>query len=116
MKLFRLSLIAATVLAADANWKAAIEPVGTVRCNFPAQVNVKLADAKGAPVEDASVEIILTMKDMDHGEFKTKAKMIKPGVYEAKPTFYMVGKWNVAVKSKRAGASRVDNFPYEVKE
>ena len=63
MKLFGLLSFAAMRLAAEANWKTAMEPVGEARCNFPAQVNIKLADAKGSPVDDAAVEIILKVKE-----------------------------------------------------
>lgn len=93
-----------------------MEPAGKIKANFPAQVNVKILDAKKTPVEGAAVEVVLTMEEMDHGEFKTAAKMSKPGVYEAKTTFFMVGKWRVTVHSEKGGQSRTDVFPYEVTE
>ena len=93
-----------------------MEPVGNVRANYPAPVNVKVLDKKNKPVSGADVELVLTMVEMDHGEFKTPAKMTKPGIYEGSPTFFMVGKWNVTVKAKKGGASQTQTIPYEVKE
>jgi nitrogen fixation protein FixH len=98
------------------DWKVSMEPVGKIKANYPAQVNVKILDSKKTPVEGAAVEVVLTMEEMDHGEFKSAAKMSKPGVYEVKPTFFMVGKWRVTVHSKKGDQSRTDVFPYEVTE
>jgi nitrogen fixation protein FixH len=110
-------LMAIASFAADKpDWKISMEPVGKVRCNYPAQINVRLEDAKGTPVDSAAVEVVLTMVDMDHGEFKTPAKMIEPGLYEAKPTFYMVGKWYVAVSAKKGEQAKTEKFTYDVKE
>jgi nitrogen fixation protein FixH len=73
-------------------------------------------DAKGQPVAGAEVETILTMVEMDHGEFKEAAKQVKPGVYESKQKFIMVGAWQIEVKAKKGANSASQKFRYEVKE
>ena len=87
-----------------------------MKCNYPALINVRLEDGNSKPVEGASVDLVLTMAEMDHGEFKSPARMTAPGVYEAKPTFYMVGKWNVEVRARKGDQSKVQKFTYEVKK
>ena len=110
------TLLAFLLFAVGApDWKISMEPVGKVRCNYEAQVEIGVKDAKGAPVTDAKIEVVLTMIGMDHGEFKTAAKEAA-GVYRATPTFYMVGKWNVAVHVKKDQREKTENFTYEVKE
>lgn len=104
------------VAADSAPWKIAMEPTGKVKANFPSNVSVRIQDEKDKPVTDAEVEIVLTMVEMDHGEFKTPAKMTKPGVYEGAPNFFMVGKWNITVRAKKGDQSATKVFPYEVKE
>lgn len=104
------------VAAEPAQWKIAMVPVGNVKANFPSNVSVSIQDEKNKPVTDAEVEIVLTMVEMDHGEFKTPAKMTKPGVYEGAPNFFMVGKWNVTVRAKKGDKSATKVFSYEVKE
>ena len=105
-----------SAMAADANWKISMEPVGKVKANMPAPISVQVKDENNLPVSGAEVEIVLTMVEMDHGEFKTPAKMTKPGVYEGSPNFFMVGKWNVTIKAKKGEAARTQVIPYEVKE
>ena len=111
-------LLATSLLqAAEApGWKVALEPVGNVKCNYPADFHVKLQDSKGAPVEGADVQLVLTMVEMNHGEFKTGATAVKPGVYDAKPTFYMVGKWTVEVRAKKGDQSLSEKIPFEVND
>jgi nitrogen fixation protein FixH len=112
-----LLLMGLSCVAGDQpDWKISVEPVGKVRSNYPAQVNIVLQNAKGSPVSEAEVEVVLTMVDMDHGESKTPAKMTKPGVYETKLTFFMVGKWNIAVHARKGAQAKTENFPYDVKE
>ena len=83
---------------------------------MPAQVHVKLVDAKGKPVAGAEVELVLTMVEMDHGEFKTPAQAARAGGYDAKPTFFMVGKWMVEVRAKKGSKSVSEKIPFDVKE
>jgi nitrogen fixation protein FixH len=114
--LFQLTAAAVESPAENAAWKISMEPAGKVRANYPAPISVKVLDEKNKPVSGADVEIVLTMVEMDHGEFKTPAKMTKPGIYEGSPIFFMVGKWNVTVKAKKGDASQTKTIPYEVKE
>ncbi len=99
-----------------ANWKIQYELPAKVLANYDTPLTVKILDAKGKPVEGAEVETILTMVDMDHGEFKEAAKAEKPGVYKAKQKFIMVGAWQIEVKAKKGGQVASQKFRYEVKE
>lgn len=83
------------------------KPTAPVKANFDAPFEVRIVDAKGAPVKGAEVEVVLTMVDMDHGEFKTAFKESKAGVYEGKPKFIMVGDWNVEVRAKKGTQTAV---------
>ncbi len=111
-----LALCALPSLAAKPDWKVSIAPVGGVKVNFSSTFNVTIKDAKGAPVEGADVVVVLTMVEMDHGEFKSPAKAVKAGVYQAKPMFFMVGKWNMEVRATKGADTLTQKFPYEVKE
>jgi nitrogen fixation protein FixH len=110
--------IAALALFAQskANWKIQYELPSKVLANYDTPLTVKLSDAKGKPVEGAEVETILTMLDMDHGEFKQVAKPEKPGIYKAQQKFVMVGAWQIEVRVKKGGQSASQKFRYEVKE
>ena len=110
-------LVGSFLQAAESpGWKVSLEPAAKIKANFPAQVHVKLMDSKGNPVEGADVQLVLTMVDMDHGEFKTSATPAKAGGYDAKPTFFMVGKWMVEVRAKKGSQSVSEKIPFDVKE
>lgn len=112
MLLMGLCLVGQTKSA----WKIQYELPTKVQANYDTKLTVKVLDAKGKPVEGAEVETILTMVEMDHGEFKEVAKSVKPGVYEAKQKFIMVGAWNIEVKAKKGKETASQKFRYEVKE
>src|SRR5438270_2343774 len=77
-----LALAPTLAIAAPPAWKLAVIPAPTIRPNYPTDMRVRITDAKGQPVTGASVEYVVTMIDMDHGEHKSAAKMIEPGLYE----------------------------------
>ena len=87
------------------DWKITLSPKSDWKADKPVPVEVLVKDAKGGPVADADVQLVLTMVDMDHGETKVPAKQSKPGVYEAKAKFMMDGKWNIEVRAKKGSAS-----------
>ena len=66
-------------------------------------IKLRIRDAKGNPVPDASVNITsaMTMPGMAVG--KASAKHIKDGVYEATVNFAMAGTWEIAVSVARPG-------------
>jgi Cu(I)/Ag(I) efflux system membrane fusion protein len=70
-------------------------------------VKLKVRDAKGAPVLDATVNITsaMTMPGMAVG--KATAKHIKDGVYEATVSFAMAGTWEIGVMVQRPGQKPV---------
>lgn len=81
---------------------------------MPSEVTVK--DPKGALVEGATVEVVVTMVEMDHGEFKYEAKPVKKSVYQFNPKFVMCGAWNLAVKAKKGSAEAAINKNIDVKD
>jgi nitrogen fixation protein FixH len=84
--------------------------------NYPAAMSVSITDAKGQPVTGASVELVTTMIDMDHGEKKSPAKMIAPGIYEGTVNFFMVGPWNVEVRAASGRQSKAQKIRFDVNE
>jgi len=115
MRLLATWILAAAVgLAAD--WKIDYKVAKDAKANFDTPLTITVADAKGTPVAGAEVEAVLTMADMDHGEFKHAAKQVKPGVYEAKAKFIMVGAWNIEVRAKKGSETAAKKFRYEIKE
>lgn len=102
--------------ASPANWKIQYELPAKVQANYDTPLTVKVSDAKGKPVEGATVETILTMVDMDHGEFKENAPAVKPGIYKSTQKFIMVGSWQIEVRVKKGAQTASQKFRYEVKE
>jgi Cu(I)/Ag(I) efflux system membrane fusion protein len=72
-------------------------------------VRLKVRDAKGAAVLDATVNITsaMTMPGMAVG--KATAKHIKDGVYEATVNFAMAGTWEIGVTVQRPGQKPVQD-------
>ena len=103
-----------TAFAAD--WKVEYSLPKDAKANFDTQLTVTMKDSKGAPVAGAEVETVLTMVEMDHGEFKSPAKQVKPGVYQAKTNFIMVGLWQIEVRAKKGSETVSKKFRHDVKE
>lgn len=114
--LLALGLIFAAYGQNKADWKIQYELPKPVKANYETPLIVKITGADGKPVSGAEVETILTMVEMDHGEFPQTAKQVKPGVYEATQKFIMVGDWQIEVKAKKGAKSTSQKFRYEVKE
>ena len=119
MRKLLLSLAAFTFVLVGqdkSSWKIQYELPKEVKANYDTPLTVKITGADGKPIVGAEVETILTMVEMDHGEFKESAKQVKPGIYEAKQKFIMVGAWQIEVKAKKGANSASQKFRYEVKE
>lgn len=116
MKHLALLIALGAGLMAQSGLKLDIVPKGELKSDVDVPLQVTVKDAKGAPVSGADVEVIATMVDMDHGEFKSAAKQVKPGVYEAKQKFMMGGNWNLKVKAKKGGQAASMDKKIEVKE
>ena len=98
------------------DWKITAEPQKNIVANYDIPMKISVTDANGKPVSDATVELVVTMIDMDHGEHKWPAKMIAPGVYEGKANFFMVGPWNLDVRVKKGSQSKAQKTRIDVKE
>lgn len=62
------------------------------------QFQIKIKDAKGRAIQDIEqVMVTLASKEMDMGETTFRALKIASGVYQAKETMSMAGRWNVHV-------------------
>ncbi len=119
MRNLLLSLAAFTLLLVGQDkptWKIQYELPKQVKANYDTPLTVKITDADGKPIAGAEVETILTMVEMDHGEFKESAKQVNPGIYEAKQKFIMAGAWQIEVKAKKGAHIASQKFRYEVKE
>jgi len=70
-------------------------------------IRIKIRDAKGAAVQDASVNLtsIMAMPGMAPG--KAIAKHVKDGVYEATVSLAMAGAWEIGVRVQRPGQKPV---------
>ena len=102
--------------AATPDWTITAEPPARVKADADTAMKIKVVDGKGKPVTGATVEMVVTMIDMDHGETKTPAKMTSPGVYEGKTSFMMAGGWNLEVRVKKGNQSKAQKIRIDVKE
>ena len=98
------------------DWKISAEPTKKLVGGYETPMRINITDAKGKPVEGAGVELVVTMIDMDHGEYKSAASMVAPGVYEGKVNFFMIGAWNLDVRVKKAAQSMSKKIRFDVKE
>ena len=115
---FLLLFAAAMGTAAQSipDWKITAEPQKKLLANYPAVVKVTVNDGMGKPVTDATVELAVTMIDMDHGVHKSPAKAIAPGVYEGKTNFFMVGTWDLEVRVTKQSQSKTQKIRIAVNE
>jgi nitrogen fixation protein FixH len=109
-----LVAVAGAAAAASPDWKIAVEQAPKIRSNYPTDVRVRITDSKGKPVTGATVELVITMIDMDHGEHKSKATMSAPGVYDGKTTFFMVGAWWLEVRAKRGNEAMSHKVKFDI--
>ena len=107
-------LLLSAPLSSAQDWKIELQLPKLLKPATDTLCRVKLADAKGAPVEGAQVELVLTMVDMDHGETKVAAKPVKAGLHEGKVRFLMSGEWNIEVRVRKAAQTAAKNFRYKV--
>jgi len=117
--MIRIMLLAAAALCLCAqpksDFKITVQPKAPLTSNAEVPVEILIKDTKGAAVSGAQVEVVATMIDMDHGEFKYTARQTKPGIYEIKPGFVMDGTWKLAVKATKNGKSGSMDQKVEVK-
>ena len=96
--------------------KIDIEPKAALKADVDVPFQVTVKDAKGAPVSGAQVEVVATMVEMDHGEFKSDAKESKPGVYQTSQKFMMGGAWNLKVQAKKGSDAGTLNKKVDVQD
>ena len=70
-------------------------------------IRLKIRDAKGAAVQDATVNLTSTMAMPGMAAGKAAAKHLKDGVYEAKVSLAMAGVWEIGVSIQRPGQKPV---------
>jgi nitrogen fixation protein FixH len=117
MKHLVLFSLLALGLAAQpkSNLQLAVDSKAAIKADVEVPFEVTVRDAKG-PVDGASVVVIVTMVDMDHGESKYEAKPAKNGVYQFKPRFMMGGAWNLKVTATKDSSTSTMNKKIEVKD
>ncbi|MGZ9212387.1 MAG: efflux RND transporter periplasmic adaptor subunit [Candidatus Binatia bacterium] len=70
-------------------------------------IRIKIRDAKGAAVQDATVNITSTMAMPGMAPGKAAAKHLKDGVYQATVSLAMAGAWEIGVSIQRPGQKPV---------
>jgi hypothetical protein len=70
-------------------------------------IRIKIRDAKGNPVQDATVNVSSTMAMPGMAVGKSAAKRLKDGVYEAMVNLAMAGAWEIGVTVERPGQKPV---------
>ena len=70
-------------------------------------IRVKIRDAKGAAVHDATVNLTSTMAMPGMAPGKVAAKHLKDGVYEATVSLAMAGAWEIEVAVQRPGQKEI---------
>ena len=104
IRVFLLALLAVSTLSA-ADWSVDIQPKAKLKAGKVIPIDVAIRDLNGKPISGLTVEVVLTMVDMDHGELQNQAKAIKPGIYQARMKFMMGGAWNIEVRANLGDAS-----------
>jgi nitrogen fixation protein FixH len=112
MKPLLALLLSLPVWAAD--WQISYRVPKAAKANFETTMEIEIKDAKGQPLAGASVESVLTMVEMDHGEHKHPAREVKPGIYQARVNFFMVGAWQIEVRAKKGKDTAARKFRYEI--
>lgn len=115
MKTLALAVLAC-VSAFAADWKIDYSIAKDAQSNTDIPVIITIRDGKNSPVSGAEVEAVLTMIEMDHGEFKHAAKQIKAGTYQANVKFVMGGAWQLEVRAKKGSDSAAQKFQFKVKQ
>lgn len=110
-----LALLSSSAFAAPPDWRIVVEPAAQIKANYPTEMRVRITDAKGQPVTGASVEYVVNMTDMDHGEHKAAARMTAPGVYEGTVNFFMVGPWALDVRVRRGTDAMSKKTLFDIK-
>ncbi|MBM3726463.1 MAG: hypothetical protein FJW40_13675 [Acidobacteria bacterium] len=106
----------APVLAQGPKWTVSYKLPAKIKTDVAVPIVVTVVDEKKKPVAGATVETVLTMTEMDHGEFKAGSKETGPGVYQSMNKFLMSGGWQIEVRVAK-GASKVSKkFKYELKD
>ena len=79
-------------------------------------LRVKIRDAKGNPVPDATVSLLAVMNMPGMAPAKANAKHTKDGIYEAPVNFAMAGTWDITVSVQRPGQKAAqENFTITAK-
>ena len=79
-------------------------------------LRVRIRDAKGNPVPDATVSLLAVMNMPGMAPAKANPKHTKDGIYEAPVNFAMAGTWDITVSVQRPGQKAAqENFTITAK-
>jgi Cu(I)/Ag(I) efflux system membrane fusion protein len=70
-------------------------------------LRVRVRDAKGNPIRDATVSFLAAMNMPGMAPVKATPKHTQDGIYEAPLNFAMAGTWDITVSVQRAGQKAV---------
>lgn len=107
-------LLSVSGFAAD--WKIDYKTAADAVPNEDSSITITIRDEKNKPLGGAEVEAVLTMVEMDHGEFKYAAKQIKAGVYQATVKYVMGGAWQLEVRARKGSDSVSKTFQFKIKQ
>ncbi len=81
----------------------------------PSLFKVSITDNNKA-LTNLKVSAEFSMKNMDHGEYKTALQEEKDGIYSGSVELPMAGDWEIVVTAEKEGKITEEIFEYEVKE
>lgn len=111
-------LLTTSIFAAGgaAHWKIDYKAAKNAVANEETPITITIRDENNKPLGGAEVEAVLTMVEMDHGEFKYSAKQVKPGTYEANVRYVMGGDWQLEVRAHKGSDSVSKKFVLKIKQ
>lgn len=105
-----------SISAVAADWKIDYKVAKNAVANEETPITITVRDEKNKPLSGADVEAVLTMVEMDHGEFKYAAKQTKAGTYQATVKYVMGGAWQLEVRARKGSDSVTKKFQFNIKQ
>ena len=103
MKFLTLALLAVGLMVAEdreGNFDIRFEPTAKLQTQVEVPFEIHIVDARKQPLVDAQIQVRIALEDGSHPA-SLPGKRIAAGVYVAKPTFPVPGRWNVETTARR---------------
>jgi hypothetical protein len=69
----------------------------------PAQIELKLTDTQGLPINDAQISYKARMANMEHSDGGSQLRRLANGQYELQIYLYMAGPWAITIATQAQG-------------